>query len=108
VGGHSPALWLRGADTAEGAFDGAEDFERNDVIAMVRKDPEAFAGIPIWNDAGREDPFVISDVAFDEALTADGADLTARTWPGGHDRSYWDRHWGAYFRFYATALANCG
>ena len=108
VGGHSPALWLRGADTAEGAFDEAEDFERNDVIAMARSDPEPFGGIPVWNDAGREDPFLISDVALDEALTAAGANLTARTWPGGHEGSYWDRHWGAYLRFYAAALANCG
>lgn len=108
VGGHSPALWLRGADTAEGAFDDAEDFERNDVLAMTRGDSAAFRGIPIWNDAGREDPFLISDVAFDNALKAAGANLTARVWPGGHDRAYWDRHWPAYFNFYARALANCG
>jgi len=107
VGGHSPALWLQGGDSPPGAFDDAEDFERNDVIAMVRNDPEAFAGIPIWNDAGREDPFLISDVALDEALEEEGADLTSHTWSGGHDLDYWDSHWGAYLRFYAGALARC-
>lgn len=77
------------------------------MIATVRSNPGAFAGIPVWNDAGSEDPFRISDLAFDAALCAAGANLTARTWPGGHGLSYWDRHWGAYLRFYATALAHC-
>lgn len=107
VGGHSPALWLRGADTAPGAFDNAEDFTRNDVIATVRSDPGAFGPIPIWNDAGSEDPFGISDTALDGALEAGGADLTSHTWPGGHERSYWDSHWSAYLHFYANALKRC-
>jgi S-formylglutathione hydrolase FrmB len=108
VGGHSPALWLRGADTAQGAFDDAEDFLRHDAIGTLRSDPGAFGPIPIWNDAGRDDPFLISDVAFDEVLEAAGADLSAHTWPGGHERSYWDSHWDAYMRFYGQALARCG
>ena len=107
AGGHSPALWLSGGDSAPGAFDDAEDFERNDVIAKVQSDPGAFGEIPIWNDAGDEDPFLISDVRFDEALESGGADLTAHTWPGGHERGYWDSHWDAYLRFYAGALARC-
>lgn len=107
VGGHSPAVWLKGGASAPGAFDDAEDFERHDVIAAVRADAAAFGDIPIWNDAGDEDPFLISDIALTEALEAGGADLTAHVWPGGHDRSYWDRHWDEYFRFYAKALADC-
>ncbi len=107
VGGHSPALWLEGGATAPGAFDDAEDFERNDVIGTVRADPGAFGPIPIWNDYGDEDPFLIGDVAFDEALEAGGADLTSHEWHGGHEQSYWDRHWHAYLNFYAAALAHC-
>lgn len=107
VGGHSPALWLRAEDTAPGAFDDAEDFERNDVLAAIRADPGAFGPIPIWNDAGDEDPFLISDVALDETLEGAGADLSAHTWPGRHEHGYWDRHWNAYLRFYARALAGC-
>jgi len=107
VGGHSPALWLEGGATAPGAFDDAEDFERNDVIGAVRADPGAFGPIPIWNDYGSEDPFLIGDVAFDEALATGGADLTEHEWHGGHEQSYWDRHWKQYLRFYATALAAC-
>ncbi len=108
VGGHSPALWLEGGATAPGAFDDAEDFARNDVIGAVRADPGAFGATPVWNDYGTEDPFLIGDVAFDEALERGGADLTAHEWRGGHEQSYWDRHWPAYLRFYAKALATCG
>ena len=108
VGGHSPALWLAAEDTAPEAFDDAEDFEANDVIARVRANPGAFGPIPIWNDAGTEDPFLIGDVAFDDALEEGGADITAHdTWHGGHDSAYWDSHWTAYLGFYAKALAEC-
>jgi enterochelin esterase-like enzyme len=107
VGGHSPALWFHAADTAPGAFDDAEDFARNDVLGAIESDPTAFGPIPIWNDAGTEDPFLISDVALDEDLEAAGANLTAHTWPGAHERPYWDRHWNAYLRFYSDALADC-
>jgi S-formylglutathione hydrolase FrmB len=106
VGGHSPALWLAAEDSAPEAFDDAEDFAANDVIARVRNDSSAFGAIPIWNDSGTGDPFLISDVAFVEALEGN-ADLTSHVWPGGHDQSYWDQHWDEYLRFYAKALADC-
>lgn len=106
VGGHSPALWLRGADTAPGAFDDAEDFEDHDVIGTVRSDPGAFGPIPIWNDYGTKDPFAVSDAALNETL--EGADVAAHSWPGRHERDYWDRHWHTYLRFYANALRDCG
>ena len=108
VGGHSPALWFEGGETAPGAFDDAEDFKRNDVIRAVREDPGAFGDIPVWNDYGNEDPFRVYDEGFDEALRAGDANLSAHSWHGGHETSYWDRHWGAYLRFYAKALAHCG
>lgn len=36
-----------------------------------------------------------------------GADLTEHECHGAHEQSYWDRHWRAYLRFYAGALAAC-
>jgi S-formylglutathione hydrolase FrmB len=36
VGGHSPAIWLRAADSAAGAFDDAEDYADDDVLALAR------------------------------------------------------------------------
>lgn len=107
VGGHSPALWLEGGASAPGAFDDADDFEGNDVIATLRADPSAFGPTPVWNDYGDEDPFLISNVAFDEALEGGAAELRANEWPGGHDRAYWNRHWNDYLEFYADALAEC-
>jgi hypothetical protein len=41
VGGHSPALWFQGSETAPGAFDDLADFERNDVVGKVEADPDA-------------------------------------------------------------------
>jgi S-formylglutathione hydrolase FrmB len=107
VGGHSAALWFEAGETAPGAFDDAADFNRNDVVGMVRRDPDAFAGTRVWNDYGDEDPFRVYNEAFVDYLRANGADLSAHPWPGGHDGDYWNQHWPAYFRFYANSLANC-
>jgi len=107
VGGHSPALWFEGGETAPGAFDDAEDFSRNDVIGAIRSDPDAFGTIPIWNDYGEEDPFAVYDEGFVAALEAGDAELSAHSWAGGHDDRYWDRHWAAYLGFYARALQRC-
>jgi len=108
VGGHSPALWFDGGETAPGAFDDAADFERNDVVGMVRGNPDAFAGMRVWNDYGDADPFRVYDEGFVGYLRSDGANLSAHSSSGGHDNAYWDRHWAAYLRFYANSLAACG
>jgi S-formylglutathione hydrolase FrmB len=108
VGGHSPALWFEAGETAPGAFDGSADFARNDVVGMVRGNPDAFAGIRVWNDYGDEDPFRVYDEGFVSYLRGGGADLSAHSWDGGHDGAYWNRHWAAYLRFYANSLASCG
>ena len=107
VGGHSPALWFEGGETAPGAFDGAADFARNDVVGMVRGNPEAFEGMRVWNDYGDADPFRVYDEGFVDYLRADDTDLSAHTGSGGHDGAYWSRHWPAYLRFYANSLAAC-
>ena len=99
VGGHSPALWRTGGETAPGAFDDAEDFARHDVVG----DPAGLADLPVWLDAGDEDPFRPGQ----QALAAALGDVTARTWPGGHDGDYWDRHWPDYLRWYARELERC-
>jgi S-formylglutathione hydrolase FrmB len=107
VGGHSPALWQTGGETAPGAFDDADDFAAHDVIGSVATNPAAFTGQPIWLDAGDEDPFLAGDEAFAAALQTAGAPLTEKRWPGGHDHDYWGAHWDEYLRFYAGALARC-
>ncbi len=108
AGGHGPAVWQTGAETAAGAFDDAEDFDRNDLVGTATSDPAAFGNEPLWIDAGRDDPFQPGDRAFAKALEDGGGDVTVKlTRPGGHDGDYWNSHWGEYLRFYARALAAC-
>ena len=105
VGGHSPALWFDGGETAPGAFDDAADFERNDVVGTVQEDPDAFG-----DDHGLErlrrakTPSASTTKASSQAMEAGDADFTTHSWPGGHEGSYWDAHWPAYQRFYVNAL----
>ena len=107
VGGHSPALWRTAGETAAGAFDDAEDFAANDVIASVDEVPEAFTGQPVWLDIGESDPFLAGYEAMVTELSDAGTLLTDHVWPGGHETSYWREHWPSYLRFYARALARC-
>jgi S-formylglutathione hydrolase FrmB len=103
VGAHSPALWQTGGETAPGAFDDAQDFARHDVIGSARRNPGLFGDTPVWLDAGTRDPFRPGDRALDAALSS----VRLRTYPGAHEGAYWRAHYGAYLRFYATALERC-
>lgn len=108
VGGHGPALWQTGGETAPGAFDDAEDFDRNNVIGAAASNAAPFTSQPVWIDAGAQDPFQPGDQAFADELRNDGADATIKLdRPGGHDSDYWNSHWSEYLRFYAAALAKC-
>ena len=108
VGGHSPALWFEGGETAPGAFESAADFARNDVVRTVKRDPDAFGpSVRVWNDYGSSDPFRVYDEGFVTAMEGGGADFTTHTSPGGHDSDYWTAHWPQYLRFYANSLAHC-
>ena len=106
VGGHSPALWVSGAQTATGAFDDARDFALNNVIGIARRgDP--YRQMAVWIDVGNQDPFRAADTTFVDALRHDGQRVAFHVWPGGHDQAYWDSHWDDYLGFYAGALAAC-
>lgn len=108
AGGHSPAIFQTGGESAPGAFDDAEDFAANDVIATARDNPDSLDGTPVWLDAGHRDPFVPGVGAMSEVLNASGADVTVKDdWSGGHDDDYWNAHWADYLRFYASKLAAC-
>ncbi len=103
VGGHSAALWLRGADSPVGTFDDAEDFVHNDVIGAARGRSPYTA--PVWLDVGTDDPFRSADTRLAEELRAGGARVTFHVWPGGHEATYWDSHMASYLRFYADACS---
>jgi S-formylglutathione hydrolase FrmB len=103
VGGHSAAMWRTGGETPAGAFDDAEDFERNDVIALVRRDPHLYRGARIWIDVGTDDPFRSADTELARLLPQARFHL----WRGGHEISWLDDHAVEILRFYANALRDC-
>jgi S-formylglutathione hydrolase FrmB len=95
VGGHSPALWFSGADSAPGAFDNAEDYARHDIV----NHPPHYSA-PVWIDVGTEDPFRNAAVHYAREIHAQ-----LHIWPGGHDSGYWHAHLRQYFAFYARHCA---
>jgi pimeloyl-ACP methyl ester carboxylesterase len=93
VGVQSPALWLNAGETAPGAFDDAQDYERNDVFKL--RPPH-----PLWIDLGTSDPFRAATLAY-----ARRAHVHAHLRPGGHDASLWDAFTPKFLRFFADACA---
>jgi enterochelin esterase-like enzyme len=101
VGGHSPAVVTRGSDDSSFLFDNAADFARHDLlrIARTRSPYEA----PVWIDVGDRDHLRPTSARLANELEDDDADVSFHVWPGAHDGSYWDAHFGDYLRFYADA-----
>jgi S-formylglutathione hydrolase FrmB len=95
----SPALWLRAADAADGAFDDAADFAAHDVFAGR----DRLAGVPVRVDCGWGDPFLATAQEFAAGL----APPPQGGWGfGGHDDAYWRRTAGDQLRFIAAALSD--
>jgi S-formylglutathione hydrolase FrmB len=107
VGGHSPAVWVDASDTAPGAFDNEDDFDRHDVIAEVGPPGDPLAGKRIWLDVGDEDPFAEATGTLLQKLNEGGAQARLYEGKGGHESSYWDSNWKRYMQFYARALKKC-
>jgi S-formylglutathione hydrolase FrmB len=95
VGGHSPALWLSGADSAAGAFDDDADYARHDIV----NHPPHYSA-PVWIDVGQDDPFHDAAVRYAHEIHAE-----LHVSPGGHDNGYWHAHMRQYFAFYARHCA---
>lgn len=108
VGGHSPAIWTESGMTAEGAFDDAEDFERNDVLATIRSQGDAWKGEDTWIDHGFSDPFASGAEELQNALVNAQADADDyQQWQGEHDQDYWDAYYDEYIEWYAKELKDC-
>ena len=103
VGAHSAALWFHGGDTAPGASDDAEDFDRHDLIRFAAA--RRLYGVPVWFDVGRDDPFASSDAALARELRAHGTKVTFQLHGGGHGG--WSGRMPEYLRWYAAMLARC-
>jgi len=107
VGGHSAALWPEPGATAEGAFDDAADYARNDVYGTSTWNPAVWRGTRVWMDVGRDDPFRQADQDFAAALRRAGVRVTEHVWPGDHSDDYFKKHLGRYIAWYARVLASC-
>jgi predicted esterase len=95
VGAHSPAIFTTAGATMTGAFDGAADFARHNLLALR----PSYGHTPVWIDVGTEDRFRAADVQLARELG-----VTAHVWPGKHGTRYWRSHMAQYLRFYADAL----
>jgi enterochelin esterase-like enzyme len=93
VGAQSPALWLSPGETAPGAFDDAEDYERNNVFKL--QPPH-----PLWIDLGASDPFRTATLTY-----ARRAGVHAHIKPGGHDAALWNAFMPQFLRFFAHACS---
>lgn len=89
VAAASAALWQSPADSAAGAFDGRDDFVRNDVFTAQARG--RLRAIPVRLDCGRDDPFI----AANRALAHELPDAATTFDNGGHTEEYWTAHAGA-------------
>jgi enterochelin esterase-like enzyme len=77
----SPALWTSYSDVEAGAFDGYDDWARNNVFGLP-----ALAQIPVRIDCGTSDRFYSAARQFASSLRRPAA---GGFWPGGHNVSFW-------------------
>lgn len=94
----SPAVWHRAGDSAAGAFDDAEDFDRHAIFGRL----ELLAGIPVRLDCGAADGFAAVTRDLRAAISPTPAGGIE---PGGHDAVFWRGQAPAQLRFAAEQFA---
>ncbi|WP_328334461.1 esterase family protein [Kribbella sp. NBC_00382] len=90
VGALSPALWHKASQAAGGAYDGSDDFQRNQVFGRAAD----LKDVALRIDCGRDDPFADAVRDLRTEVTADGG-LQA----GAHTVGYWRRMLGPQLAF---------
>lgn len=90
AGAMSPALWHKVSQAAAGAYDGPDDFQRNQVFGRAAD----FKNVALRIDCGRDDPFAGAVRDLRAEVPADGG-LQA----GAHTAGYWRRMLGAQLAF---------
>jgi enterochelin esterase-like enzyme len=78
----SPALWLTAKESADGAFDSAEDYAAHDVFA----DTSALRSLRVQVDCGIDDGFIKAARVFAAKLPNPNV---GKFGPGLHDGPYW-------------------
>jgi len=94
----SPAVWHRAGQSADGAFDDADDFDSHAIFGRL----ELLDGIPLRLDCGASDGFAAVTRDLRAALSPTPAGGIS---PGGHDAGYWRSQAAAQLRFVAGQLA---
>jgi len=92
-----PALFTAAGRTAAGAFDDAEDFDRNNVWAH----PEWLKDVPLRIDCGTEDPFYAADKEFVERMRPRPSGGFTR---GAHNHTFLRKVAPAQLRFLGSLL----
>jgi S-formylglutathione hydrolase FrmB len=98
VAAASPALWRSASASAPGAFDSADDYQRNDVFAGVRQ----LDGTMVRIDCGTGDPFYRAARHFGTLL---GQPHVTSYRHGYHDAGYWRSVAPAQLHTIAQALS---
>ena len=107
VGAHSPAIWENAGDTASGAFDNDEDFDRHDVFTELGPPGDPLAGKRVWLDVAATTHSAASVSDLRGVLEEGGAKVRLYEGDGGHESAYWNDNWNRYMQFYARALKKC-
>jgi pimeloyl-ACP methyl ester carboxylesterase len=108
VGGHAPALWQTGADTAAGRLRrrGGLRAQRRHRDGGVKPgavhEPAGVAGRRCRGPVPAGRPGLRRRAASRRGPGHDQAGSAGRS-----RGDYWNSHWGEYLRFYAQALAHC-
>jgi S-formylglutathione hydrolase FrmB len=94
----SPAIWQHSWQSVAGAFDSAEDFDRNAIFGNLAR----LGGIPLRVDCGASDGFAPVTRALRAALSPTPAGGIE---PGNHDGVFWRSQAAAQFAFVGRHLA---
>jgi hypothetical protein len=93
----SPAIWHQAGQSAAGAFDDAEDFDRHSIFGRLA----LLDGIALRLDCGASDGFAPVTRDLRAALVPTPAGGIE---PGGHDVGYWRSQAAAQLRYAAAKL----
>jgi enterochelin esterase-like enzyme len=97
VAASSPAVWRRLDGANGGAFDGEDDFKRNDLRRYI----DVLDRISVRFDCGRDDPFIANVRALAEDLPHAQRNFGA----GFHDAATWRSYIPEQLRFFASTIA---
>jgi len=90
VGVMSAALWSGGLPTSlSWIYSTPEQQNSRDPITIAK---ETSIKIPVYMIEGESDPFYSPDITLAHELNTNATKVTLKTYPGGHNYTFWRRH----------------